>query len=225
MRAKRNFKKIRVFFITFVLLIVSVCILDKIPISPRYISEEKHIARITEEVKERYGTNEDFIVSSLITVSNPESELDFFLVEFEERGFALVSARQTNIILFNMYHRAEYFGGWYRYRFDLSDREHIVYQDGIYWRKSKDTRGGKTCFYECDSEGKYIRRHKSPFLEAGVENETKYLFRVEGSGYIPAVKRDDKWLNLISMKVITSDEINAGDVSTMNIHITGGDGL
>lgn len=225
MRAKRKFKKIRVFFIIFVLLIVSVCILlYELPIPPRYISEEKHIARITEEVKERYGTNEDFIVSSLITVSNPESELDFFLVEFEERGFALVRARQTSIF-FNMYHRAEYFGGWYRYRFDLSDREHIVYQDGIYWRKSKDTREGKTCFYECDSEGKYIRRHKSPFLEAGVENETKYLFRVRDGSCVPAVKRDDKWLNLISMKVITSDEINAGDVSTMNIPITKEDGL
>ena len=225
MRAKRKFKKIRVFFITFVLLIVSVCILYKIPIYPRYISEEKHIARITEEVKERYDTNENFIVSSLITVSNPESELDHFLVEFEEGSFVLVRARPTNIILFNMYHRAEYFSGWYRYRFDLSDREHIVYQDGIYWRKSKDTREGKTCFYECDSEGKYIRRHKSPFLEAGVENETKYLFRVRDRAYVPAVKRDDKWLNLISMKVITSDEINAGDVSTMAILITKEDNL
>ena len=63
--------------------------------------------------------------------------------------------------------------------------------------------------YEKDSEGNDILYHSSPFKINNVLNEKLYLLYAETNipsqhhGYIPAVKKDGKFLNLVSMKEVS----------------------
>ena len=63
--------------------------------------------------------------------------------------------------------------------------------------------------YEKDSEGNDILHHSSPFKINNVLNEKLYLLYVktnipiQNDGYIPAVKKDGKFLNLVSMKEVS----------------------
>lgn len=53
--------------------------------------------------------------------------------------------------------------------------------------------------YETDENGEYIYYTDSHFKVANMENEKKYLLR-DKVAYIAAVKRGDKYLNLVSME-------------------------
>ncbi|MDY4052158.1 MAG: hypothetical protein SOY80_02245, partial [Bacilli bacterium] len=57
--------------------------------------------------------------------------------------------------------------------------------------------------YEKDKDGNDIFYNQSPYKVAGIKDEKRYLIKIRqgsNSDYVPAVKRGDKYLNLISMK-------------------------
>ena len=53
---------------------------------------------------------------------------------------------------------------------------------------------------EANEEGDIIYYIDSHYEAANITNERRYLLEIEGSNYIPAVRRGDKYLNLISME-------------------------
>ena len=70
--------------------------------------------------------------------------------------------------------------------------------------------------YELDENGELFYRYNSHYKEAKIIGEKRYLLWLayldngpSRHKYIPAVKRGDKWLNLISMEefTITNDEV------------------
>ena len=57
----------------------------------------------------------------------------------------------------------------------------------------------------------------SHFAAAGIDpSEKKYFIKTERNGYIPAVKREDKFLNLITMKLGTLEELEEEEINSSN---------
>ncbi|MDY4052161.1 MAG: hypothetical protein SOY80_02260 [Bacilli bacterium] len=69
------------------------------------------------------------------------------------------------------------------------------------WQRYVLENGEKVC--EKDKDGNDIFYNQSPYKVAGIKDEKRYLMCVQQDSnfnYVPAVKRGDKYLNLISMK-------------------------
>ena len=199
--AKRIFIGILVVILLFILIVGIMFI----PIKPKWFSEERHIENITKKVKSRYGTD-DFTVSPLVMVGNKDMENSYFIVEFEESGFIIVSALEQpfgRMIRGYKYFCHKFLDGWQRYR-PISSDEKVVFQDNRYWTKAKDQTNYSGQYFESDSSGQYTKQFVSPYKAAGVENETKYMLYMrqgDHGTYIPAVKRGDDYFNLVSLSV------------------------
>ena len=191
-------------FIVILLLVLIVGIMF-IPIKPKWFSEERHIENITKKVKSRYGTD-DFTVSPLVMLGNKDTESRYFIVEFEESGFIIVSALKQpfgRMVRGYKYFCDKFLDGWQRYR-PISSDEKVVFQDDRYWTEAKDQTNYSGQYFESDSSGQYTKQFVSPYKAAGVENETKYMLYVrqgDHGTYIPAVKRGDDYFNLVSLSV------------------------
>lgn len=199
--AKRIFIGILVVILLFILIVGIMFI----PIKPKWFSEERHIENITKKVKSRYGTD-DFTVSPLVMVGNKDMENSYFIVEFEESGFIIVSALEQpfwRMIRVYKYFCHNFLDGWQRYR-PISSDEKVLFQDNRYWTKAKDQINYSGQYFESDSSGQYTKQFVSPYKAAGVENETKYMLYMrqgDHGTYIPAVKRGDDYFNLVSLSV------------------------
>ena len=53
-------------------------------------------------------------------------------------------------------------------------------------------------------------------------SEKKYFIKTERNGYIPAVKREDKFLNLITMELGSLEELEAEEINSSNWLTIGG---
>ena len=170
-------------------------------------SEEEHIARISERIKERdtnWGypegeTYEDFEVYPLY---NQNDELKYFLVEFEPYGFVFVYIQNEPPILTSFLYAnksmyvlsADLYGKsnpWTPYIRDKNSPTIPSLKEG--W---EDTRKGDLIL---DENGKMIIYDKSPYFVTENTNEKKYLLETDCSyEFICAVKKDGKFINLIS---------------------------
>ncbi len=77
-----------------------------------------------------------------------------------------------------------------------------------------------------DSDGTSIINYNSHFYEAGIEDETRYLLEVTTAGsstsyLVPAVKRGDLYLNLVSMELfeyqpIVDEPLESASIAFVN---------
>jgi hypothetical protein len=158
---------------------------------------EEHIQRIGERMRARdltkkspYGfTYDNFEVYPLY---NENDEVKYFLIEFEPCGFILIYLReQASIInsrtLYTMFGFHGNENPWSPY---------VV-------EKGEDVHNYENRKWLLDENGERIYYSKSPYYVANCINEKKYLFKIKG-GFIPAIKRDDNFINLISGEIINS---------------------
>jgi hypothetical protein len=104
---------------------------------------------------------------------------------------------------------------WQRYRISENGETPEPY-NGNQWSKKKDKDGKvieKDHFYEVDENFEFIFRKNSHFKEANIVSEKRYLLRIPdwSSAGIPAVRRGDKFLSLISMEEFRYDELGGDE--------------
>ncbi len=159
-------------------------------------TEEEHIARITERIKNKDFswalTYESFEVYPLY---NQNEEVEYFLVEFEPFGFMFVllidTQYSTCLLRTSMYKRSSFFcegqRTWSPYSRD-------------------ETTGDKVYFL--DENGERIIHTKSPYYVTQNMNSKKYLLESSrGSAeYICAVKKDETYVNLINGSILSTEE-------------------
>lgn len=163
--------------------------------------------RISERVEKRY-INDDtrnqtysFITDyNLYPLYDENDKLAYFLIEFEPYGFAFVLLRYNASIFNKSMYQVNYYyikEQWQRYRICKDSMESALYE-GIQWQPKED---GKKPFkrFEVDQNGNFIEYNISPFKVADVTDQKMYFLNVY-VGYIPTVKKDGKYFNLISME-------------------------
>ena len=169
-------------------------------------TEEEHMARIAKRVEARYfseGSGYNFTDYEVHPVYDENDELKYAVVDFAPSGFIVVIIRENDL---------GWLGGASMYT--LSAQNSVL----ELWRPYIITPGqdsqtviskyGMHCCYSdrqflVDDNGEFITYYNSFYKIAGVEKERYYLLSIEQNGrdgLIPAVKRGDKYLNLISMQ-------------------------
>ncbi len=170
-------------------------------------SEEEHIERIGERIKDR-DTNwgysegkscEDFKVYPLYDANE---ELKYFLVEFEPYGFVFISIQDEPSVFKSFFYAnksmyvvsADFYGRenpWVPYTRDKNSPTLPSLIEGWETQRKGDL--------ILDENGEMIVYYKSPFFVTENTNEKKYLLETDSSNeFICAVKKDGRFLNLIS---------------------------
>ena len=159
----------------------------------RYTDEE-HYERVRKKVIERYIESGLFDSCEIYPIYDFQDRLSYFLLEFAPSayGYVMICESDTSCI-----YGAEMY---------IIDRK-LRFDNGKTWQRY--TIIDDEVIYEKDSEGNDILYHSSPFKINNVLNEKLYLLYVttnipiQNDGYIPAVKKDGKFLNLVSMKEVS----------------------
>ena len=172
-------------------------------------SEEQHMQRISERAEERFlGEGSEYTGLEVYPIYNEYDELKYALIEFEPQGFLYVLIREG--ITFELISGVGMYlcsdmepeESWIPYRVKEGFNDEMIDEDGH-----------KTTYNDCeffrDEKGDVIVYHQSHFKVAGIENERRYLLSIvsvsHGSGsdaLIPAVKRGEKYLNLVDGTLI-----------------------
>lgn len=224
-RLNKNKKRILVLFT--VIIMVSLFLVMVIPQSPDIFSEKKHIERISKLVEKRYINDSDkYTGYKVYPLYNESDELAYFLIELEPSGFVYVKMNESYLIfrMFggnSMYTRSDAIESktWQRYRI-RGEGSLPLPQDRL-WKIEEADDYGRIYYpnrrWEIDENGDFIHYDVSHFKAANIEGEKRYLLRIKqssSSGYIPAVKRGDKYLNLISMEEMRYELAMASQVVT-----------
>ena len=168
---------------------------------------EQHTERISKRVDERYFSDSSaFTDYTLYPLYNDKDELRYFLVEFEPQGFVFVAISSVNTFIKSffavtgMYVRDDTYieDYWQRYRLSVDGREPLPY-NGKEWQNYdvEPYRGNKR--FEVDDNGEYVKYFHSPYAVANVLGQKLYFLDVY-LGYVPAIKQNGKYVNLISME-------------------------
>ncbi len=148
---------------------------------------EEHLERITEIVREKYinSQNYDYTSFSVYPLYDENEKVNYVLVEFEPQGFYIVQIREKGHGLYLRHHYEE--TSWTPYtvvrEINEKGKEEVIYN------------------FELDENGEMVEYNCSPYKLAGVLNEKLYLLRLS-----PAVKKDNKFINLISNQEINMIE-------------------
>lgn len=160
-------------------------------------SEEEHIQRASKLIEERYFTEDDeYTDYEVYPVYNELDELKYLIVDFEPTGFVYIEIRERDDSLFwgaamyirmvGAYNSEDY--TWQRYTIKENSGDKVKEEDKI---------------WETDEEGNVIYYNVSHYKAANIVDEKRYLLRINQGGescYIPAVKRGELYLNLVSME-------------------------
>ena len=165
-------------------------------------SVEEHIQRISERVRNTTWLIDDFEDFDVYPLYDKDEKLKFFLLEFNPHGFGFIfvqdeppvltsclyAHKSMYIVSANYYYKEQ---TWFRY---VADKNGPPLSDFV--EMAPSSKKGTPIF---DEKGEIIKYDKSPYYVSGNVNEKKYVFETEDSSeFICAVKKDEKFINLIS---------------------------
>lgn len=187
---------IKIIFIVSILLLVTSCTCN---VESDWYFDEFHLKQIKKRIEKRYILSDYGYESfEIYPLYDENDEFSLYLIEFEPQGYFYVKIyKSVNVFwacagITGMYQKSTIFrteSDWQRYRVE---------------EYSESYQYGKDNFFEKDEEGNDIYYRSSPYKVADVIGEKLYILNIEQCGCksnIPAVKRGDKYLNLVSMEL------------------------
>lgn len=182
-------------------------------LDPDDYTTEEHIEMISKKVQKKYIDRENSLYDSFAVypLYSIDETVCMYLVEFETYGFLLIKPYKepyscfvhTSMYRFDDSYMLRTGGPWRRYRFGTEDCPPEPFNE--YGVKPADRRrfqSDKIEYYELSESGNFINYQKSPYAIANVLDQKLY---VAGASFV--VKKDDKYLNLISMILYDEDVI------------------
>lgn len=155
--------------------------------SPGFYSEKQHLSRIRKRAEERFlDEGSEFTDLEVYPLYNEAERLELVLIEFEPYGYVYVQISNNYL---------KWLTGVGMY---MLSENHPPEP----WSPYRKVDGKEEYFL--DENGERIYYTDSQFKVAGIENERRYALRVykderdKSPSWIPAVKRDEQYLNLTS---------------------------
>lgn len=214
---KTTRKKIISILILTVLLSVLLFSLFGCTKNPDDYTTEEHIEMISKKVHKKYIDRENSLYDSFAVypLYSIDETVCMYLVEFEPYGFLLIKPYKEPFSLFvhtSMYRFDDSYmlrvgGPWRKYRYGTKDcppepfNEYGVKSDG-----RQQFQSDKIEYYELSESGEFVDYQKSPYAIANVLDQKLY---VEGASFV--VKKDDKYLNVVSMLLYDEDVIKGSE--------------
>lgn len=220
--------------VVLLLLVVIVCgvVLSSCDVDPSSYTLEQHMEMASEAIEEyitgrnsrlpqekQYPT--DF---QLYPLYNDNDELSHFLVEFDPYGFMFLEI--DSVSLWSKitrgyrikYYYDDYFidktTTWQRYR--IGAEESLAHEQSNWLIDPKSSYTNR--YYEVDSNNEFIKYTSSPYKIANVLDERMYYLYIP-TAYLPAIKIDGKYFNLISLQEIEYNiECNKDGISFYDEH-------
>lgn len=182
-------------------------------LDPDDYTTEEHIEMISKKVQARYIDRENSLYDSfsVYPLYSIDETVCMYLVEFEPYGFLLIKPYKepysrfvhTSMYRFDDSYMLRTGGPWRRYRFGTEDCPPESFNEyGIKPDDRHQFQSDKIEYCELSESGSFIDYQKSPYAIANVLDQKLY---VEGASFV--IKKDDKYLNLISMILYDEDVI------------------
>ncbi len=161
-----------------------------------WIPSSLHQRSIEKRAEKKYLKGEysdsTFTSFKVYPLYDENDEISHYLVELAPNGYTYVTLRKGGFI--NSVYAADLKNrettAWQRYQYE---DDYVPMDDTILWRKDEYN----DVLLECDENGNDVLNERSPYAVAGVLEERLYFI----NGSIPAVKRGEKYLNLISLEL------------------------
>lgn len=172
---------------------------------PARYSTAQHVDRIKKIVQEKYIGDGEFTDFAVYPLYDKGDNVIMYLVEFEPCGYYYILAAKPNMFTRRgMYVRHDERAKceWERYR--ISETQPGNYE-GIEWKQKTRMSDGEEVvdfpgkWFET-SEGEFVKFNVSPYKAANVENQKRYLLSIDEIHSVPAVRKNNKFFNLISME-------------------------
>lgn len=183
-------KYIIVFILFLVLLTLTGCQTKK-------YSEDEILTIVAERIEEIYFSNDRYEVESfeVYPIYNENDKFSYVLVEYNPSGYIFVKVEYTK-------------GLFPKLKLTRDTNEP---QLNSWVKRYYDN--GKVIYCEKDENNKPIQNYVSPFKKADVLDKKIYLIYLHNMFCVPAIKKDDQYLNLISFSTFTIDGVNLRKVS------------
>ncbi|MCM1306402.1 MAG: hypothetical protein NC037_02555 [Bacteroides sp.] len=179
---------------------------------------DEHIERISALVEQRYFSElSEYTGYELYPIYDSNEELRYFLIELKPVGFVYVRLNKSyskitsrHFDVAGMYTRCEG-EPWSRYRIwwqgvvedeDGNYVRNLPYPDGGWHYKENSLQ--HQYYYEINASGDFVVNEYSHFKAAHVEDEKRYILLCNDN-YVPAIKKDGQFINLVSMEELHSD--------------------
>lgn len=160
-------------------------------------TETQHIQRVTDLANKRYLNDDtDYTELQVYPLYDENDKLTSFLIELKPVGFMYVFLNHNSKL--NHFGNGMYLQStsnikpWARYVVENGNDAYLKIYNTTY--KFNDRR-----WTELDENDMPVLHETSHFKTANIQYEKRYFLKYR-SKYIPAVKRNDKFLNLISME-------------------------
>lgn len=170
---------------------------------------EEHTERISKLVEKRYfAEGSEYTGYELFPIYDENDELRYFLIELQPVGFVYVRLNKYYSKITSpagMYTRCEG-EPWRRYRIwtqgvvnDTNGNyiENLPYPGGG-WRNNEKSAYHQV-YYEVDENDEFVVQKCSHFKAANIVDEKRYILLYHDA-YIPAIKKDGQYFNLVSME-------------------------
>lgn len=196
-------KKIVLLLISAILVIVLVMLI--LASYSWFYTDTMHIKRIKKRAEKLYlGENSQYTELEVYPIYNEYDELNYALIEFEPQGFIYVHIKDQAYPWKGMYTRSSTEPeSWMPYQVKEGVNEKIVDANGNVIAQSFNQK------FIRDENGQVIFYNDSHFKVAGIEHERRYFLSTEcavyfgyNHGLIPAVKRGEKYLDLVDGAMI-----------------------
>lgn len=211
--------KLAIFSLCLVIMLAIVvsCVWVDVANNPRYYSYEQHLERVS-ALAEEHAQGSDFTIAPLY---QDNEELFGFLVEYHGQREWCDIVKVHNPSFTNKIAGVSMYCGidvaYMRYR--IQSDATSEYAPNVKWGRGDSDElqveeNGEIVsrlhpsefpnrLWEIAESGNAVYHRVSPYKLANVDGEKKYLLAVKQDGktdYIPAVKRGDRYLNLISLQ-------------------------
>lgn len=175
-------------------------------IKAEWFSEDYHIEQVNKRLVPKvsdwkYANGEKYESYTVHPLYDENDELKYFLVEFEPYGFVFVKI--GNIAFLRMITSMSNSMYMLNTVNSLKDEDEYTWSPYIRDETYSQPMPYKDRKWILDANGDRIYYKKSPYFVTNNFNERKYLIEIDGGGYVCAVKKDDKFLNLISQKTFS----------------------
>ena len=230
-RGKKALRVILIVILIFVLLFGALLALLSIPVKPEWFPEKYHMKNV-EKYAQKYCVGKDGCASvEIYPVYDENEKLTHFIIEKQPEGFQFVTLMTRTILIGSLYNYTSHIISWNHYRICTEDEKpigesffdddnvEIVCENGIFWKNAYpqvmiDPKTGRelgtysdilkmNAWAETDEQGNFIFRSESPYRVYGVKNEKRYLLQVNGCNYVPAIRSENGFLNLITLQEIS----------------------